>query len=139
MIIKNYHAQFTSQIRFWLRAVVALAFSATATAQSAAQPKHTFMMLSSYNLEPYNQAFIENNLREFADHRVTGILYASPGGMEKLAGLPNERLFNTSIYDQAIKMSAPLWLQVRVYDNNVQVAGEKEARTVVGLPAVSSG
>ncbi len=104
---------------FLLLAVYSLLQSSAVSAE-----EDNFMMLSAYNLAPYNNGYLESALPMLAEHDVAGIVYATLGHEERRYretsgawGLENENDYNKGIYTLAAQHRARIWLQLRVYDN----------------------
>ncbi len=87
-----------------------------------------FMMFSSYNLEPYSDKYIKNIISNLSRNNITGILYSSVGEISSKLG-SDENLLNRKIFSKAQNAGADMWLQIRVYANNINVDGEMKTAT----------
>ncbi len=111
------------------------------TITTAAKPVARYMMVSAWHLEPYSDFYIDNVLSDLARHRTAGIVYGTLGATtaflrQRGAGIGEERL-NESIYRKAKESGADLWLQLRIYDNQLSVGGTS-ARNVTAEEIMAS-
>lgn len=88
-----------------------------------------YMMLSAYNLEPYTDTYKSNVLAELARNNTAGIIYSTVGEISEKLG-EDEIDFNTRVYQEAKETDAPLWLQMRVYANEISIPGESGKHNV---------
>lgn len=94
---------------------------------TAARSIARYMMVSAWHLEPYSDAYLDNVLSDLARHRTAGIVYGTLGATtvflrQQGAGI-DEATLNESIYRKAQRSGADLWLQLRIYDNQLMVDG----------------
>lgn len=88
-----------------------------------------FAMVSAYHLEPYSEAYLDNVLADLARQQISGIVYTALGEISKFLrekkGLDmDEMALNRRIFSQARRAGADIWLQMRVYANDLQIEGE---------------
>ena len=108
---------------------------------TAVRPISRYMMVSAWHLEPYSDTYLDNVLSDLARHRTAGIVYGTLGATtaflrQRGAGIDEARL-NESIYRKAQQSGADLWLQLRIYDNQL-VVGDASARNVTAEEIVAN-
>ena len=85
------------------------------------------MMISAYNLEPYSDAYLDNVLADLARHGAAGVVYTDLGqssaGLKARGYTKGAVALNRGIFQRAKTAGASIWLQMRVYGNQLQVAG----------------
>jgi len=102
------------------------------------QDEHTlrYMMVSAYHLAPYDQAYVDNVLTDLARMDVAGIVYSTLGELSDFFARQrkielDEASYNDMIFAQARDRGADMWLQMRVYANQIRPVGEHEARNLL--------
>lgn len=87
-----------------------------------------FMMVSAYHLEPYSPAYLDNVLADLGRQQIAGIVYTALGEISSFLrkkGSPLDELeLNRDIYQRAKAQGANIWLQMRVYANELQTASD---------------
>ena len=98
-------------------------------------------MVSAYGLEPYSPAYIDNVLADLARDHVPGVIYSDLGQTQsRLAhsGSSVDALaLNHSIFRAAKAAGAGLWLQLRVYGNQLSL-GDAQPRNLTAEEILAS-
>ncbi len=92
------------------------------------------MMVSAYRLEPYSDAYLDNVLDDLGRQHVAGLVFSSLGAISAFLQQRgfgyDEIALNRRIFSQAQVRGAEIWLQPRVYDNQLLIRGEAAPRNV---------
>lgn len=104
-------------------------FSGRAVSTTARGLKR-FMMVSAYHLEPYSPAYLDNVLADLGRQQIAGIVYTALGEissfLRKKGSSLDELELNRDIYERAKAQGANVWLQMRVYGNQLQTASDPQ-------------
>jgi hypothetical protein len=96
-----------------------------ASVQTDNRQLQRFMMVSAYHLEPYSEAYLNNVLADLGRHGIAGVVYGSLGEISAYlhaqGSNEDEIGLNRHIFDLARRYGAKIWLQERVYGNQLRV------------------
>ena len=104
-----------------------------------------YMMVSGWHLEPYSEAYLDNVLTDLARHRTAGIVYGTLGAItdylraEQIGG--DKSTLNRTIYAKARQFGTEIWLQMRLYDNQLDIGGAERNATaaeIISDPAAAA-